>query len=215
MRTTIAIPSLAGVADEITKEVAADATQAMRDATITMKTALRRQVTDAGFGVRLSNTWQASTYPTSGDALNPAGYAWSNAPDIIDAFDRGATISPLNGRKFLWIPTNAVPRARGRATSQKKMTPPQVLAAFHADSFVIRKGKGGHLLAFIVEQRGLNARGLRKKVRRGRIGHGDAGELVLMFTLVPSVTMPKALDIEAAGKQGADDFVARFGRSRS
>ncbi len=216
-RTSVTVSSLTDAADEAIGEIAADATTAMRGATDTLKTTLRRQVTDAGLGTRLANTWRADTYPESRNALNPSGYAWSNAPNIIDAFARGATIRPTGGRDYVWIPTKAVPQATGggRATSTKKMTPPEVLESFGQADFVIKKGKGGHLLAFIVEGRALTARGGLRKLRRGRLGHGAAGQLVLMFTLTPSVTLPQELDLDAAAKEGAADFVDRFRSSRS
>jgi hypothetical protein len=187
------------------------ATTAMRGATDTLKEALRDQVRDAGMGNRLANTWRASTYPTSRNSLNPAGYAWSNAPDIIDAFARGATITPLDGRKYLWIPTKAVPRSRSsRGSAGKFMTPPQVLAEFRVKDFVVRKGKGGRMLAFIPQGRGTTARGAVRRVRKGRLAHGENGELVLMFVLTTSVRMPKKFDLQEAADEGAADFVERL-----
>lgn len=212
VRTTIAIPSLSAIADQVTSEIAADATSAMRGATDTLKTVLRRQVTDAGLGVRLSNTWRAETYPGSGDALNPAGYAWSNAPNIIDAFERGATMRPLGGKGFLWIPTRNVPRSRGRGT-RKAMTPFEVEVLYDQD-LIIRRGKAGRFLAFVSVVRGRSKRGGFRRATKGRLAQRRDAELVLMFVLVPSVTLPKKLDLEAAGQEGAAAFVSRFASKR-
>ena len=204
-----------GLGDALAKaegEIATIATTAMRGATDTLKETLRDQIRDAGLGNRLANTWRADTYPSSGASLNPAGFAWSNAPDIIDAFSRGATIRPLGGKDYLWLPTNSVPRAPGggRGTSTKKMSPEQVLATFGASEFVIKKGRAGRLLAFIVQGRGKTQRGAVRRVRKGRIGHGDSGELVLMFVLTTSVTMPKPLDLPGAGATAAADYAERL-----
>ncbi|WP_298689577.1 DUF6441 family protein [uncultured Sphingomonas sp.] len=190
-------------------QIATITTTAMRGATDTLKQTLRDQIRDAGMGNRLANTWRADTYPDGRNSLNPAGYAWSNAPDIIDAFARGATITPLAGKNYLWLPTKSVPRAGGRSSS-KSMTPDQVLETFGATEFVIKKGKGGGLLAFIVEGRGQTKRGAVKRVRKGRLAHGDSGQLVLMFVLKPSIRLPKKLDLQAAGDAGAADFVQRL-----
>jgi len=203
------LPTAIGDAED---QIAKITTEAMRGATTTLKETLRDQIRDAGMGNRLANTWRADTYPESRNSLNPAGYAWSNAPDIIDAFARGATISPLGGKNYLWLPTKNVPRARGggRASSTKTMSPDQVLADFGAKEFVIKKGRAGRLLAFIVQGRGTTARGAVRRVRKGRLAHGSSGELVLMFVLMSSVKMPKKLDLQAAGDTGAAGFVSRL-----
>jgi len=210
MGPTISVTGLPTAIADAESEIAKITTAAMRGATDTLKTTLRDQIRDAGMGNRLANTWRADTYPDSGNALNPAGYAWSNAPDIITAFASGATIMPHGGRKYLWLPTKAVPRARGGGTGAKKMTPPEVLQSFGVTEFVIKKGRGGRLLAFIAQGRGKTARGAVRRVRKGRLAQGANGELVLMFVLMSSVRMPKKFDLQEAGDAGAADFVARL-----
>jgi hypothetical protein len=212
MGPKVSIDGLAEAIQGSESHLAGVITDAMRGATTTLKSVLRDQITGAGLGQRLANTWRAETYPGSGNALNPAGYAWSAAPEIVDAFSRGATIRPLGDHKYLWIPTRNVPRApgAGRATSTKKMTPEEVLESFGADDFVILQGKGGRKLALLPQDRALTKRGARRRVRKGRRAHGDAAELVLMFVLATSVTLPAALDLDAAANAGADDFVGRL-----
>jgi len=210
MGPTVSISGLPTAIGDVEGEIAKITTAAMRGATNTLKTRLRDQIRDAGMGNRLANTWRADTYPETRDALNPAGYAWSNAPDIITAFASGATIMPHGGRKYLWLPTKAVPRARGGRTGAKKMTPPEVLKRFGVSEFVIKKGRGGRLLAFIAQGRGKTARGAVRRVRKGRLAHGENGELLLMFVLMSSVRMPKKFDLQEAGDIGAADFVARL-----
>lgn len=212
MPPRVAITGLIEATAAAETEIGTIATVAMRGATDTLKTTLRDQVRDAGLGNRLANTWRGKTYPEQGRSLDPAGWVYSNAPDIVTSFATGAAILPHAGHNWLWLPTRNVPRARGagRATSTKKMTPEQVLAEFHVKGFVFRKGSGGKLLAFIDQARGLTPRGRVKQVARGRLAHGKRGELVLMFTLLAATADPKVLDLQEAADVGAADFVARF-----
>ncbi len=209
---TASVTGMDQMAKDAEGEYAALVTGAMRGATSTLKNAARGQILAAGMGQRLANTWRGNTYPNEGNSLSPAGWVYSKAPDIISAFATGATIHPLGDHHYLWIPTKNVPRAlgSGRATSTKRMTPEQVLTSFHASEFIIKNGKRGNKLAFLAQKRGVTARGARKRVRRGRIGHGDDSELVLMFTLTTSVDPGRILDLDEAGQEGADDFVERM-----
>lgn len=211
MRIDVGVSDMKKLMDGIEGDIAGASTGAMRDTTTRAKQELREQITSYGLGTRLANTWQDKVYPLKRNSLTPGGYIWSNAPDIIDAFTRGATIAPTGGRKFLWIPTRSVPRARGsgRATSTRRMNPEQVQAEFNQE-FVLRKGKAGRWLAFIAQNRGETKRGALRKVRKGRIGHGAKQELILMFTLVPSVRMPKLLDLNAVAGRWEARFESEF-----
>ncbi|WP_156361868.1 DUF6441 family protein [Sphingomonas sp. Leaf343] len=135
---------------ELEGDLASAATGAMREAMPHARQELREQITGAGLGTRLANTWRGEVYPGSRKSINPSGYIWSNAPDIVDAFDRGAQITPRGGKRFLAIPTDNVPRSpgRGRRTSTKRMTPAEVEQSFSQDLFY-RRGKAGRVLAFI------------------------------------------------------------------
>lgn len=211
MRIDVGVSDMKKLMDGIEGDIAGASTGAMRDTTARAKQELREQITSSGLGTRLANTWQDKVYPLKRNSLTPGGYIWSNAPDIIDAFTRGATIAPTGGRKFLWIPTKSVPRARGsgRASSTKRMNPEQVQAEFNQE-FALRKGKAGRWLAFIAQNRGETKRGALRKVRKGRIGHGAKQELILMFTLVPSVRMPKLLDLNAVAGRWEARFESEF-----
>lgn len=211
MRTSVSVDGMRQAVDGAVDTAAEFITDAMRGATGTLKLALRDQILGAGMGQRLANTWRGETYPENGHSLSPAGYVWSNAPDIITTFASGATIRPHAGKDYLWIPSKNVPRApgRGRTTSTKKMTPDQVLAAFRVPEFIIKKGRQGRKLAFIAERLGSTARGSRKRVKRGRLAHGSDSELILMFTLTSWVTPKQKLDLDAAAQEGAADFTNR------
>jgi hypothetical protein len=72
-----------------------------------LKTKLRRQVTTAGLGQRLANSWRDRHYPN--EKLDAASLVYTEAPQIIRAFDEGAVIRSRRGR-FLAIPTENAPR---------------------------------------------------------------------------------------------------------
>jgi hypothetical protein len=72
-----------------------------------LKTALHRQVGTAGLGQRLANSWRDKHYPNQ--RLDAATLVYTNAPQIIRAFDEGAVIRSRRGR-FLAIPTENAPR---------------------------------------------------------------------------------------------------------
>jgi hypothetical protein len=171
---------------------------AMSAVTDGLKQELRNQVTSAGLGTRLANTWRGNTYPKGRPSLDPTSFVWSKAPKIIDAYDRGATIVPLDGRRYLAIPTQNVPsKGRGR-----RMTPLDVETSFNQD-LIIRKGKNGHLLAFINAVAAQSARGWRRATP-GRLAKGRDVKLVLMFVLVRQVGVAKRLDIQAAADAWAE-----------
>lgn len=208
MRVSAGFGDLRATMDDIEGYVAGAATAAMRETTHKALLELRRQVVSAGLGNRLANTWRDRVYPESRRSMTPTGYIWSNAPDIVDAFDRGAQVVPLAGRRFLAIPTANVPRATGRRGSSRRMTPEQVENAFNQDLF-FRRGKGGRVLAFVNAVQSRNRRGF-KPGTKARLAAGRELKPILMFVLVPTVRMPKLLDINAVAQRWAANFDARF-----
>lgn len=205
----IGLPDLATAFRGLEGEQAAALTKAMQGATGTLKDNLRTQIIAEGLGIRLANTWRANAYPQSGNSLNPAGYAWSNAPAIIDAFSRDNVIRPSGGKKFLWIPTKNVPRKGGRRGSTGRMSPFEVEVAFNQD-LIVRKWKNGRALAFVSVIRARNKRGGFRKVTRGRVAQGRDAETILMFVLVPQVATRKRFDLQDAADHAAADFVERY-----
>ena len=216
MRVDVGFGDLRLQLDGIEGDIAKLATAAMRETTPIAKQELRAQVTSAGLGTRLANTWRSEVYPRSSVSLNPGGYIWSNAPDIVDSFNRGATVRPIGSAKYLWIPTKNVPRARGRVNRRGQtikggaMSPEEVENAFNND-FQIRRGRNGTLLAFIEVIRARNGRGVRGATK-GRVAQGRKVAPVLMFVLRRTVRLPKLLDIEAVADRWADSFSASFSR---
>jgi len=200
-------------------EIAADITAIMVEEATGLKDDYRKQVREAGMGNRLANTWRSETYPKGGRSLNPAGYVWSNAPAIIDAFAKGAYIRPVNGAKWLWIPTRNVP-ARRRAGSYSssvkrsngsRMSPEEVELHFNAELQVTIEGNHG--LAFIDVVSGLSG-GYRQATAgrtRGRRGMAPRkSKPVLMFTLVRGVRMPRLFDLDGPAQQRAANVARRI-----
>ncbi|WP_088183584.1 DUF6441 family protein [Sphingobium sp. Z007] len=200
-------------------EIAADITKIMGEETAGLKDDYRRQVRDAGMGNRLANTWRSETYPKGGRSLNPAGYIWSNAPAIIDAFSRGAYIRPVGGAKWLWIPTRNVPaRRRGGSYSSSpkrsngtRMSPEEVELHFNAELDIVIEGSKG--FAFIDVVSGLSG-GYRRATpgrTQGRRGAAPRkAKPVLMFNLVRGVRMPKLFDLDGPAQKRANNVARRI-----
>lgn len=211
MRMTIAVADFDKVMDDIEGDIARDVTEAMRETMESARDELRAQVVSNGLGVRLSRTWTARAFPGGAKhSINPAGYIWSRAPDIIDSFIRGATIRPIHGAKYLWIPTDNVPAetARvgrsGRKFKGGQITPDECEARFDTE-FIVRPGRNGRLLAFMDLVGARNGRGVRRATA-GRLRQGRAPKLTLMFVLVRTTRMPKLLDLEAVAKKWEASF---------
>lgn len=181
---------------EIEERAAIINTVAVREATEGLKNDWRDQVRRAGLGNRLANAVRAETYPKSGNSLSPAGVVYSNASKIMDAFDRGAQIVPVNGSEALAIPTKAVPNTRGSGGKLRKMTPVEVESHYDQDLILIRKGR--NVLAFVEAVIG-RRKGYKPATKR-RMAQGRQKKLILMFTLVRSVKMPKTLNIDRSAQ---------------
>ena len=58
-------------------------TTGVRDATDGLKSELRGQITSAGLGARLANTWRGEVYPKGRESLGAAGLVYSRAPVAV------------------------------------------------------------------------------------------------------------------------------------
>ena len=94
-------------------------TAGVREATDGLKTELRRQITSAGLGTRLANTWRGEVYPKGQPSIGAAGYVWSKAPGLVRLYAEGAVIRSKQGL-FLAIPTPAAGRF---GDARQKITP--------------------------------------------------------------------------------------------
>ena len=171
-------------------------TAGMRQAADGLKADLRRQVTEAGMGQRLANTWRAELYPKGRKSIKAAGFVFTKAPTIIRAFDQGVVIKSKHGF-WLAIPTDAA----GKGARGKPMTP-GLWEQMHGARlrFIYRRGAPSLLVAENMRartgKRGGFAKGSASALRTGR-----GMTSVVMFILVPQVSLRKRLDINAAAER--------------
>ena len=198
------------MAEEI-KDAEDAVTAGMRQAADGLKADLRRQITEAGMGPRLANTWRAELYPKGRKSIKAAGFVFTKAPTIIRAFDQGAVIKSKHGF-WLAIPTPAA----GTGPRAKRMTP-GLWEQMHGARlrFIYRRGAPSLLVAENMRAR---------TGKRGGFGHGSASALrsgrglatVVMFILVPQVSLKKRLDVDGVAERWASalpELIVRNWRS--
>jgi hypothetical protein len=181
-------------------------TSGTRDAGRGLRTELRRQVTSAGLGQRLANSWRDRHYPNQ--KFDAASLVYTKAPQIIRALNEGAVIRSRRGR-FLAIPTENAPRKGTDGGRIKPSTFPE--HRFGPLRFVPRQS-GPSLL--VVD--GLRAsfsrksgylRGFRRATERARRS-GQGLATVVMFVLVPQVKLRKRLDVARAAERWSGQLPA-------
>jgi len=197
-----------------TADAARAVTSGIGAATDGLKGELRQQVVGAGLGQKLANTWRGDKYPGRAGvtSLRAAGFVYSNAPDIADAFNRGVPIRSPNGF-FLAIPTAAaggygvsrVAPAINERRGKERLTP----GGWERRTgirlrFVYRRGRPSLLVADNVR---LNGSGVAVKMRAlkterpGKIRKGATTTVI--FILVPQVNLGKRFDIDGAASRWA------------
>lgn len=198
-RVRVNVSGLSGFARGTEEDIADILTRTARQMTDFIKADLRGETQRAGLGTKLSNAWRGRTFPGGGrNSLEPASYVKTNAPKIIDAFSRRQVIRPKDGRRYLAIPTNNVPR-KGR----RLMTPLEVEVSFNQDLIEIpsRRNRRNKLL-FISAVKAKSQKGWRRPTK-GRVAQGRTARLVLMFVLVPSVSTQMRIDLDAVARRAA------------
>jgi hypothetical protein len=177
-----------------------------RDAGRSLRSELRRQVTSAGLGQRLANSWRDKHYPNR--KLDAASLVYTKAPQIIRAFDEGALIRSRRGR-FLAIPTENAPR---KGADGKRISPSTLPEHRFGPLRFVPRQSGPSLL--VVD--GLRAsfsrksgalRGFRRATDRAR-QRGDGLTTVVMFLLVPQVKLRKRLDVTHAAERWSGQLPA-------
>lgn len=207
MRFTLKTGDLAKGLADAEAQVARSVTGAMREVAEGLKTDLRSDVVGAGLGQRLANTWRGKTYPEKGNSVDAAAFVWSRAPKLVDAFDRGVTIRSKHGF-WLAIPTSAAGATGLSATGARKRITPGGWERRTGMRlrFVYRRGQPSLLVA---DNARLTKAGLAK-ANTGRRRDGGAytrlagRSTVVVFILVPQVTLAKRLDIEAVARRWGD-----------
>jgi hypothetical protein len=170
-----------------------------RDAGRGLKTELRRQVTSAGLGPRLANSWRDKHYPNQ--KLDAASLVYTKAPQIVRAFDEGGVIRSRRGR-FLAIPTENAPR---KGTDGKRITPSTFPEHRFGPLRFVPRRSGPSLLVVdglraSVSRKTGQLRGFRRATDRARQS-GQGVTTVVMFLLVPQVKLPKRLDVARAAER--------------
>ena len=159
----------------------------------------RRQITSAGLGQRLANSWRDRHYPNQ--KLDAASLVYTKAPQIIRAFDEGAVVRSKRGH-FLAIPTENAPR---KGTDGRRISPSTFPEHRFGPLRFVPRQSGPSLL--VVD--GLRAsfsrktgelRGFRRATDRVRRS-GQGLTTVVMFLLVPQVKLSKRLDVARAAER--------------
>ena len=196
MRFNLERPDMRKALAGTQRDVEGAITSGMRDASTELKERLRDDAVASGLGERLARTWRGKVFPEVGESGEAAAFVWSKAPKLIDAFDRGVTIRSAWGF-WLAIPAPAAgARGRGQNGRASRITP----GGWERRTgmrlrFVFRK-RGPSLL--VADTARLNTRGLAAANRR-KMGHST----VIVFLLVPQVTLRKRLNIDAIAKRQA------------
>ena len=177
----------------------------IRDAGIALKDAWRGQVTGAGLGQRLANTWRAEVYPKGKLSIKAAGLVYSRAPVIVGAHDQGATIRSKDG---FWL---AIPLpAAGKGPRGKRMTPGlwEKLRGQRL-RFIYRRGQPSLLVAENQRARQGQRGGFSAASQKAQ-ATGRGLVTVPMFLLVPQVTLKKKFDIDSSTRRWIGTLAQRI-----
>lgn len=180
-------------------------TQSIREATDGLKTELRNQITGAGLGQRLANTWRGEVYPKGKLSIKAAGLVYSRAPEVVGAHDRGATIRSKDG---FWL---AIPLpAAGKGPRGKRITP-SLWEKLRGQRlrFIYRRGKPSLLVAENQRARQGQRGGFSVASQKAQ-ANGRGLVTVPMFLLVPQVTLKKKLDIDSASRRWVSTLAHRI-----
>lgn len=185
-------------------------TAAMNATSKRVKEILRRQTRAAGLGNRLPNAWRSAVYPGgSRTSLKAAAMVWTQAPKIIESFDRGGEIRSQNGF-WLAIPTENAPKTGvgGRKRINPSNWPNHRYGRLR---MIYRRPPATSLL--VVDGVKFNKSGSvsRQLKNQGRTKTGKLRKgvtTVPMFILVPRVMMPKHFNLAQTRRQ-ASQLLAR------
>ena len=179
-------------------------TLGVREATNGLKMAMRGQVTSAGLGQRMANTWRGDIYPKGQNSIRPAGLVYTRASKIMEGFENAAVIRSKNGW-WLAIPT---PNAPKRGIGGKRINPSNFPEHRYGKlRFVYRSGKPSMLVVdnarASYNRKSGELRGFRKATDRN-VTKGNGLATVVMFWFVPQVQLPKAITFDAEAKRWFD-----------
>lgn len=206
MKFTVKVDGFADLAKEFIDEADRAGAATMDDVTVGMKTDYREQTEAAGLGSRLSKTWQGRRYPQGRPSMDAAAFVWSKAPKIIGAFTATTLIRSKDGF-YLAIPTAAA-GARGIGASGKsaRITPGGWERRTGMRLRFVYRAHGPSLL--VADNAALSKKGLARSALRRKEGaeyvRVQGRVTVVIFILVPQVTLRKRLDIDSVANKWAD-----------
>ncbi|MCL5779189.1 DUF6441 family protein [Limibaculum sp. FT325] len=183
-------------------------TSGVRAAARGLRDRWRGQIAQAGLGPRLARTIRQRDFPADEPSLRAASLVYSRAPKVVDAFDRGVTIRSQHGF-FLAIPT---PAAGTKGLGGKGITPGgwERRTGFRL-RFVYRR-RGPSLLVADDARVSKAGRALAKRGRRRRDGILKGAQTVVVFILLPQISLYKRLDLSRDTKL-AENEILKFIRN--
>ena len=189
--------------DDTEKRWATAVTKGVHAATLAGLNALRSQLDAAFPGSHAASLVTAELYPNprSGKvSLDATGFVGprrsrsEKAEQILRAWSEGVTIRSSAGF-WLAIPTEHVPRD----SRNRRLSPGEVEKRFGVSLRLVPAG-GPRRSALLVMDDVVQARNGRgwRQATAGRLAQGRAAQGVVMFVLVPEVTLSRRLDPQAA-----------------
>lgn len=164
-----------------------------------LKGELQAQIVQAGLGRPLSKSWQSKFYENKSD--NPAGFVYSKAAEIVQAFEAGVLIRAKNGI-WLAIPTENAPK---KLEGDRRATPALYVKHIGPLRFVPRDNNSALLVADNFRASYSRKTGQFIGFRKTKAVRPKGRVTVPMFFLVKQAKLQKLLDIErAARKWGAE-----------
>ncbi len=210
------VQSLAADMDATVEDLA-QAAMAAADSVETWGKGQLRADTRGPLGDKVANAWRSKVWPNrSGQAsLSPSIGWWSNAPHIIQAFSEGLTIRAGEG-KYILIPTENAPQAGYGFGQSGRLRKARAYALTMAEKRFGRlryvKVKGRDLVLVMADNVQKNKRGYgRASARTINARRQENG--VVMFIMVPAVTMPKSINPQAIADAIGREGLARFARA--
>lgn len=214
MRTRADFDDFGDVMSDLESDVAGFVTSAMGEGTKLLKQDLADMVQGAGLGNRLHKTWRMKVYPDAQVSLDAAGWVWTKAPVLIDAFDRGGVVRSQNGTWWA-IPTkeagkraptrDAAPFGSRGASQRARVTP----GGFERRTglklrFVYQHNKPSLLVVDNAKRDALGRAARYQPKGRGSKLYGPAGRTIVVFILVLMIRRKKWFDIDTVANRAAD-----------
>ncbi|MDP2206886.1 MAG: DUF6441 family protein [Alphaproteobacteria bacterium] len=169
-----------------------------------LKMAMRRQVTNAGLGQRMANTWRGDVYPKGKNSIRAAGVVYTRASRIMEGFERAAVIRSKDGW-WLAIPT---PNAPKRGVGGKRINPSNFPEHRYGRLRFVYRRNGPSLLVVENARASYNRKtgelhGFRKASEKA-VNTGRGLTTVVMFWLVPQVQLKRLITFDAEARRWFD-----------